>query len=451
MPAPPSQTRVCNAALAYLGESRRINSITTDAARQAVLAGVGRSGRRGPRRPSVEPGACARRTPVSADLTCPTARNTARRSRSPPTACAGCRGARTIPIISTARRRATISSPTPTAPIVVRYIARIDDIAKWSPGMRAVLAAKLARKLAKPITGQTVMMDRCRKPVRRGAERGQAPGRRGDRRARPRPGLAQQLARCAQPHAGIGARGRAVAPSANGASTPASCPAHARPRRPGGLSERARRNGRLAAAAAGAGGGSAGNALRREGGGPCRLFPFEFVPTQGYVIEASASSSASTPTTRGSRPRPASLRGRASLQLDELLAARLLAERGRDLSRRRRQEAAEAVAHQRRRPSRWSTSTSRTARSRSATATRRSRLTSADDGGNVTITPARDLRADRRRRRCSRSNARTSATSRVVGAGGQGHRRRPKLKWGGNVYQVELSGGWLHRRRPARA
>jgi hypothetical protein len=47
-----------------------------------------------------------------------------------------------------------------TAPIYVRYIARVEDVARWSPGFVEAFAAKLARALAKPVTGQAAMIDR---------------------------------------------------------------------------------------------------------------------------------------------------------------------------------------------------------------------------------------------------------------------------------------------------
>jgi hypothetical protein len=46
------------------------------------------------------------------------------------------------------------------APLSIRYIARIEDLLRWTPGMVAALSVKLARKVAKAVTGQTVMIDR---------------------------------------------------------------------------------------------------------------------------------------------------------------------------------------------------------------------------------------------------------------------------------------------------
>jgi hypothetical protein len=46
------------------------------------------------------------------------------------------------------------------APIAFRYIKLLEDMNKWTPGMRACLSAKLAEKIAKAVTGQTTMIDR---------------------------------------------------------------------------------------------------------------------------------------------------------------------------------------------------------------------------------------------------------------------------------------------------
>ncbi|HEV2746414.1 MAG TPA: hypothetical protein VGW34_03840 [Allosphingosinicella sp.] len=46
------------------------------------------------------------------------------------------------------------------APIYVRYIRRVEDLSKWSAGYIEALTAKLAMYMAKPITGQSGMIDR---------------------------------------------------------------------------------------------------------------------------------------------------------------------------------------------------------------------------------------------------------------------------------------------------
>jgi hypothetical protein len=48
------------------------------------------------------------------------------------------------------------------APLPVRFIKRITNISKWSPGFRAALAAKLAAKNAFAITGQRGMIGEMR-------------------------------------------------------------------------------------------------------------------------------------------------------------------------------------------------------------------------------------------------------------------------------------------------
>ncbi|HEX8400521.1 MAG TPA: hypothetical protein VF628_02330 [Allosphingosinicella sp.] len=74
------------------------------------------------------------------------------------------------------------------APIVARGIARVEDIARWSPGFQAAIATKLAAYMATGVTGQSGMIDRMDALYRRAltdAKRqdGLASGRR-DRNAR---------------------------------------------------------------------------------------------------------------------------------------------------------------------------------------------------------------------------------------------------------------------------
>lgn len=47
-----------------------------------------------------------------------------------------------------------------TAPIYIRFIGRVEDVARWSPGFGDAFDARLARALAKPVTGQAAMIDR---------------------------------------------------------------------------------------------------------------------------------------------------------------------------------------------------------------------------------------------------------------------------------------------------
>lgn len=46
------------------------------------------------------------------------------------------------------------------APVTVRYIKRVEDVARWSPGFIDAMCAKLALYAAIPITGQSSMQDR---------------------------------------------------------------------------------------------------------------------------------------------------------------------------------------------------------------------------------------------------------------------------------------------------
>lgn len=163
MLAAPSQTRTCNMALAYLGESHRINSIDDgtplaklfdqvwDEALREVL--TDHPWNTALRRLNVpvsatyvpdgtqytqafeKPGDCLRWLPYRPDH----------------------------PDYFAGEEEGDYILSNAAAPIVLRYIALVDDIAKWSEGMRTALAAKLAAKLAKPITGQTGMMDRMAK------------------------------------------------------------------------------------------------------------------------------------------------------------------------------------------------------------------------------------------------------------------------------------------------
>lgn len=45
------------------------------------------------------------------------------------------------------------------APLPFRYIRLLEDVGKWTPGMRECLSVKLAQKCAKAVTGQETMID----------------------------------------------------------------------------------------------------------------------------------------------------------------------------------------------------------------------------------------------------------------------------------------------------
>jgi hypothetical protein len=160
MTLPPSQTRSCNSALAHLGESHRITAIDDgsplaklfvqvwDEAVEEVLAAhpwnkaLGRAS-----------------LPASGDFTPDGSQYDFAYEK--PADCV-----RWLPYRSDhpdyfeGEEEGDYILSNAAAPIIIRYIRREENIVKWSPGMRAVLAAKLARKLAKPITGQSGMMDR---------------------------------------------------------------------------------------------------------------------------------------------------------------------------------------------------------------------------------------------------------------------------------------------------
>lgn len=156
--AAPSQTRSCNAALAHLGESRRIASISDNSPLAKLFLAVWDE--------TVEEVlaehpwnvAISRQTlPASATFVPDGGQYT--QAFEKPADCV-----RWLPWREdhqdyfTGEEEGDYILSSAQAPITVRFIRLIADIVKWSPGMRAVLEAKLARKLAKAITGQTGMM-----------------------------------------------------------------------------------------------------------------------------------------------------------------------------------------------------------------------------------------------------------------------------------------------------
>lgn len=162
MSSPPSPTRTCNAALALLGESARITSIEDnsplaklfltvwDEAVEEVLTAH-------PWNPAVK----RANLPVSADFTPEGSQYD--QAFELPNDCLRWLPARRdhVDYFEGEEEGGYILSNA-DAPIAIRYIARVDNLAKWTAGMRETLAAKLAWKLAKPITGQSGMMDRMR-------------------------------------------------------------------------------------------------------------------------------------------------------------------------------------------------------------------------------------------------------------------------------------------------
>jgi hypothetical protein len=46
------------------------------------------------------------------------------------------------------------------APLLIRYIAKVDEVGRWSPGFLEAFTFKLAWFMAKPVTGHGTMMDR---------------------------------------------------------------------------------------------------------------------------------------------------------------------------------------------------------------------------------------------------------------------------------------------------
>lgn len=158
--AAPSQTRICNAALAHLGEGKKITSIedntplanvlkqTWDEARDEVLAD--------------HPWNFALRRkdqPTSDDAEI--AGTEYDQAFAKPADCLRWLPYRPgHPDYFEGEEEGDFILSNAQAPIIVRYIARIEDVTRWTPGARAALAAKLAMINAKAITGQSGMIDR---------------------------------------------------------------------------------------------------------------------------------------------------------------------------------------------------------------------------------------------------------------------------------------------------
>lgn len=160
MSSPPSQTRTCNAALAHLGETQQITAIDDagplakllrqhwDDARDEVLADH-------PWNFAVHRQAL----PVSADTT-PAGEQYEQAFELPADCLRWLPHAKDHPDYFAGEQEGNYLLSNADAPIAIRYIRKIENVSLWSPGFRTALAAKLAFKLAKPITGQSSMIDR---------------------------------------------------------------------------------------------------------------------------------------------------------------------------------------------------------------------------------------------------------------------------------------------------
>lgn len=159
MPVAPSQTRVCNSALAHLGENARINSIDDnnplaraflqvwDEAVDEVLVDH-------PWNVAVK----RKNVAVAADVT-PAGTQYEQAFEKPVNCLRWLPYRQGHPDYFDAEEEGGYILSNAASPITVRYIERVDDISAWSPGMRECLSAKLARKTAKAITGQTGMIE----------------------------------------------------------------------------------------------------------------------------------------------------------------------------------------------------------------------------------------------------------------------------------------------------
>lgn len=158
MALPPSQTRVCNSALAHLGESNRIASINDATPLARTLAAVWDEAvdevlAAHPWNPAL------RRASIAASADYVPDGGQYSQAFALPSDCV-----RWLPwrpghddYFEGEEENGFILS-NDAAPLNVRYIGRLDDLTKWRPGMLACLAAKLARKTARAITGSTTVM-----------------------------------------------------------------------------------------------------------------------------------------------------------------------------------------------------------------------------------------------------------------------------------------------------
>lgn len=153
MPSP-SQTRICNAALAHLGESARITSIDDGTPLAKMLLAVWDEAR-----DEVQAdhpwNCCVHRAslPVSADYT-PAGEQYAQAFELPGDCLRWLPHAKDHPDYFEGEQEGDYILSDAAAPIAVRYIRRIEDVSAWSPGLCAAMSAKLAWKLAEPLTGQ---------------------------------------------------------------------------------------------------------------------------------------------------------------------------------------------------------------------------------------------------------------------------------------------------------
>jgi hypothetical protein len=157
MTAQPSQTRIVNKALSHLGSTKRITSIT-DGTPQAKLADAFWDECRDEVLADHPWNFAIARAdlPASANYTPPNEYDFA--YELPP----GC--LRWLPWREDHAdyfdgvQEGPYILANADAPIFIRYITRIEDLAKWSPGFMAAMAAKLARYMAKGVTGQSGMI-----------------------------------------------------------------------------------------------------------------------------------------------------------------------------------------------------------------------------------------------------------------------------------------------------
>lgn len=172
MPAQPSQTRICNNALVHLGSTARISAINEGSPLAKTFEAVWDEGRDEVLTDHPWNFAIIRaELAVSADFT-PIGEQYLYAYEMPSDWLRWLpwrrdhidhfEGEQEIGLVTVADsetpRQFILSNA--EAPIIARGIRRIETISLWSPGFKAALAAKLAFKTAKAITGQGSMVDR---------------------------------------------------------------------------------------------------------------------------------------------------------------------------------------------------------------------------------------------------------------------------------------------------
>jgi hypothetical protein len=154
---PPSQTRMCNGTLALLGDSRTIASINDGTPLAKLFFGIWDETRDEVLADHPWNFAITRAS-LPADAGVPEGSQYAQQFLKPGDCLRWLPWREDHPDYFAGEEEGNFILSDADAPIVIRYIRRNDDVSEWTPGFRAAMSAKLAVKLAKPITGQSVMI-----------------------------------------------------------------------------------------------------------------------------------------------------------------------------------------------------------------------------------------------------------------------------------------------------